>query len=89
MSRSERSGGDCARALASLYEFLDSEVDHASRAEIQHHIEACEPCLDEFQLERMVRVLVARSCCERAPQPLRDKVLLSIRQVHIQITETD
>jgi hypothetical protein len=35
----------------------------------------------------MVKALVARSCNERAPQPLRDRVLLSIRQVHVQITE--
>ncbi len=78
---------DCADVLASLYLFLDHEIDDASSAEIRHHLEACAPCLSEYDLELMVKALVARSCAERAPQPLRDRVLLSIRQVHIEVSD--
>jgi mycothiol system anti-sigma-R factor len=78
---------DCADVLASLYLFLDSEIDVASSAEIRRHLDACAPCLSEYDLEKVVKALVARSCRERAPEPLRDRVLLSIRQVHVQITE--
>ena len=85
---SEHEPADCADVLASLYLFLDSEIDDASSAEIREHLDACAPCLSEYDLERMVKALVARSCRERAPEPLRDRVLLTIRSVHISITET-
>jgi mycothiol system anti-sigma-R factor len=80
---------DCADVLASLDLFLDAEIDSASDAEIRQHLDQCAPCLSEYDLERVVKALVARSCSERAPQPLRDRVMLSIRQVHVQITDTD
>lgn len=80
-------GPDCEQALANLYLFIDQEIDTASCAEIQTHIEECTPCLGEYELERVVKSLVSRSCSEVAPEPLRDKVLMSIRTVQIQITE--
>lgn len=81
-------GPDCEKALANLYLFIDQEMDTASCEEIQTHIDDCSDCLDEFDLERVVKQLVSRSCVEVAPTPLRDKVLLSIRTVQVQITET-
>ena len=80
-------GPDCEKALQNLYLFIDQEMDTASCDEIQQHIEDCSPCLTEFELERVVKQLVSRSCTEVAPQPLRDKVLISIRTVQIEITE--
>lgn len=80
-------GPDCEKALESLYLFIDSEMDTASCAEIQSHIDECASCLDEFDLEQLVRSLVSRSCSEEAPAPLREKVLLSIRTVQVQVTE--
>ena len=80
-------GPDCQKALANLYSFIDSELDTASCAEIQAHIDDCASCLDEFDLEQLVRSLVSRSCSEVAPEPLREKVLLSIRTVQVQVTE--
>ena len=45
----------------------------------------CGPCLAKYDLERTVKSLVARSCSEQAPNELRDKVLLRIREVQITI----
>jgi mycothiol system anti-sigma-R factor len=70
-----------------LYLFLDQEIDTASRSEIQEHIDGCSDCLSEYDLERVVKALVSRSCTEKAPEPLRAKVLYSIRAVQVQITE--
>ncbi len=84
---SECDGPDCASALENLYLFLDREIDTASCDEIQAHIDDCSTCLSEYDLERVVKALVSRSCSEPAPEPLREKVLYSIRQVHVQITE--
>ncbi|MFI5425497.1 mycothiol system anti-sigma-R factor [Aeromicrobium sp. UC242_57] len=81
-------GPDCEQALENLYLFIDQEIDTASCAEIESHISECTPCLSEYELERVVKSLVSRSCSEVAPEPLRAKVLMSIRTVQIQITET-
>ena len=72
---------DCAKVLAQLYTFIDHELDDASSGEIQHHLDECAPCLHHHELDILVRRLVARSCSEPAPAPLRDRVLLSIREV--------
>jgi mycothiol system anti-sigma-R factor len=72
-------GCDCTKALENLYLFLDREIETASEAEIQEHIENCSDCLTEYDLERVVKALVSRSCTEVAPEPLRERVLISIR----------
>ena len=85
---------DCGEVLAQLYLFIDHELDDASSGEIQHHLDECAPCLHHHELDILVRKLVARSCTEPAPAPLRDRVLLSIREVvhaevrHTGVTET-
>ena len=78
---------ECGQALERLYLFIDHEMDDASCEEIEAHIKSCSPCLDEYDLERVVKTLVARSCHEVAPEPLREKVLFSIRTLQIEITE--
>ncbi|MGH3453039.1 MAG: mycothiol system anti-sigma-R factor [Nocardioidaceae bacterium] len=76
---------DCAEILAQLYLFLDHEMDDASCTEIAQHLEECHPCLEKYDLDRIVKALVQRSCSEEAPPPLRERVLFSIREVQVQI----
>jgi len=85
---SECEGPNCQQALENLYLFIDQEIDTASCAEIQSHIDQCRECLDVYDLERVVKSLVSRSCNEVAPEVLRQKVLVSIRTVQVHITET-
>jgi mycothiol system anti-sigma-R factor len=80
-------GPDCEKALENLYLFIDEEIDTASCAEIQHHIDECTDCLGVYDLERVVKSLVSRSCSEVAPEPLRERVLYSIRTVQVHINE--
>jgi mycothiol system anti-sigma-R factor len=65
---------DCGEALAHLYEYLDGEVAPDDHARIAEHLAECGPCLQEFDVERIVKALVARSCCQVAPSELRAKV---------------
>ena len=96
MSPSTGSGGpcgaphdqDCSEVLERVFFFIDNELPTADFAQIQHHLDECGPCLQKYDLERTVKTLVQRSCAERAPAGLRDKVLLRIRQVQVEITET-
>ena len=85
---SNASDPDCSAVLGRVFFFLDNELEQADCAEIQHHLDECAPCLQKYDLERKVKALVARSCPEHAPASLRERVLLSIRQVQVQITET-
>lgn len=79
---------NCDKLLQQIYFFIDNELDQADAAEIKQHIDDCAPCLDEVALERLVKKLVARSCTERAPVELRQRVVFSIRQVQLQVTQT-
>ena len=76
---------DCNEILDRVYVFIDHELDNASSEQIQTHLDECGPCLREVDLERLVKALVARSCHERAPVELRQRVMFSIRQVQIEI----
>ena len=76
---------DCSATLKRLFLFIDNEMDQASNSEIQEHLDDCAPCLAKYDLERLVKMLVARSCCERAPSSLRARVLLSIHQVQLTV----
>jgi mycothiol system anti-sigma-R factor len=79
---------DCSEVLERMFYFIDHELADADYAEIQQHLDECAPCLQKYDLERTVKSLVARCCSEHAPDRLRERVLLSIRQVQVQITET-
>jgi mycothiol system anti-sigma-R factor len=77
---------DCREVLDRVYVFIDNELEGASKKQIQTHLDECGPCLREVDLERIVKALVARSCTERAPVELRQRVMFSIRQVQIELS---
>lgn len=87
MSCGDPHDADCAAALERMFDFIDRELAEADREQIQRHLDECAPCLDEYDLERLVKTLVARSCAEHAPEELKLKVLLRIRQVQVEISD--
>ncbi len=88
MSCGEPHDRDCADVLDRVFYFIDNELADADQSEIPHHLDECGPCLQKYDLERTVKALVARSCSEHAPETLREKVLLRIRTVQVEIHET-
>ncbi len=78
---------DCADYLEQIVYFLDNELDTADCAAVRVHLDECGPCLEKYDLQRTVKAIVARSCSERAPEGLLDKVRVQIREVQISITE--
>jgi mycothiol system anti-sigma-R factor len=85
-SHADHAAKDCSEVLDRVFFFLDNELDQADCADIQRHLDECGPCLAKYNLERTVKTLVARSCTEVAPEGLRQRVLMSIKQVSVQIT---
>ena len=81
---------DCAEILDRVYLFLDRELDdgQVSYAAVEQHLDECAPCLRTYDLERVVKYLLARSCgCERAPAELRQRVLTRIQQIRVEIID--
>jgi len=75
---------DCAEFLDQIVYLLDNELDAADCAAVRVHLDSCNPCLEKYDLQRTVKALVARSCSEAAPDELRQRVMLRIREVQVQ-----
>lgn len=80
---------DCQEALNHLYEFLDGEITPDSHDQISHHLHECGPCLQEYDVERIVKSIVARSCAEVAPAQLKTRLMAQLGIAHNQAQPTD
>lgn len=56
---------ECREVLARLYEYLDGELDAAGSDRVRAHLEACRPCLNRFEFERLFHEYVVA----RVPRP--------------------
>ena len=82
------SAQDCAEYLERIVYFLDNELDDADCEAVRIHLDSCNPCLVRYDLQRTVKSVVARSCAEKAPSDLRERVRIQIREVQVRITES-
>jgi len=78
----------CAEFLDRIVYLLDDELDSGEVAEVKAHLEECAPCLQNYDLQRTVKALVARSCMEHAPEGLRERVRVQIQQIRVTYTES-
>ncbi|WP_235735884.1 mycothiol system anti-sigma-R factor [Nocardioides alcanivorans] len=78
---------DCADYLERIVFLIDNELDEADCSDVRRHLDECGPCLHKYDLELTVKQVVARSCSEQAPDGLRQRVLVQLRQVQVRINE--
>jgi mycothiol system anti-sigma-R factor len=78
---------NCAEVLQRMMFFIDNELADADSTQIKQHLDDCAPCLDEHEMERVVKAVVARSCSEHAPEELRQRVIFRIREVEIRLSD--
>ena len=76
---------DCAQALARVYEYLDGELSPADLDRIREHIDDCGPCLQQYDLDVALKALVRRSCQESAPADLRQRIMVKITEIQVEI----
>ena len=77
---------DCSAVIDRMFVFIDNELDPANCDQIEQHLAECGPCLEKYNLERAVKALVRRCCGnDVAPDTLRQRVLVSIREVQVQV----
>jgi len=70
----------CLDAVTVVYEFLDGELQGASKEHVRAHFEACQRCYPHLRLEEAFREAIRRACTgEKAPEDLRENVLSLLR----------
>ena len=79
----------CSEVLEKVYLYLDGEAETDDHEHIRIHLDECSPCLRKFGLEQAVKALGARSCAEQAPIELRDRVMLRLQQVRVEIEHVE
>ena len=75
---------DCSEVLERLAFFVDQELANADYAQIQRHLDECQPCLDMLLFEQRMKTHLARSCAEPCPDAVRQRVRVRIREVRVE-----
>ena len=57
---SETKMGDCESVARALWDYLDAELDDATLAQIQAHLDNCEPCRTHADFERRLLDALSR-----------------------------
>ena len=65
---------DCDEVLREIYTFLDGELTPEARSAIEGHLNGCTDCLEVYDFEAELRMLIARKCTERVPERLRLRI---------------
>jgi anti-sigma factor RsiW len=69
----------CDRAGAVVHGYFDNELDAAGAAAFERHLEQCSECVDALEdLESLRSSMSLAQLYERAPTPLRKKILASL-----------
>ncbi len=71
---------DCNDAVKELYTFLDGELTDARRSAIRGHLDGCHPCLEAFDFEAELRMVVSHHCREQVPEALKARIAALIEQ---------
>ena len=76
----------CTEVLDQLYAYLDGELGAPDCDKIAQHLDECGPCLQEYDLDEVVKQLVHKHCGhDLVPGELRAKVLIRIKQVQAEL----
>ncbi len=79
---------DCSEVLHRVYEYLDGEMTPDDTRKIKDHLDACGPCLQEYDLDQALKAIVKRSCaCEEAPVELRTQIMARITTIRYEISD--
>jgi mycothiol system anti-sigma-R factor len=75
---------ECAEVLAEVWTLLDGECSPEARDRLRRHLEDCPPCFQIYGLEERIKTLISTKCRgERAPESLRERLLVEIRRTTI------
>ena len=77
--------GDCSEVLHRIYEYLDGEMSADDVRRVAAHLNECQPCLAEHDLDVALKQVVRRSCSgETAPMAVRMQIMQRITMVRLE-----
>jgi len=71
-------GEDCREAVELLYHYIDGELTEERRVLISAHLDDCPPCMQAFDFEAELRVVVSQRCRDRVPESLQQRIAQTI-----------
>ena len=71
---------DCNETLREIYLFLDGQLTEDDRAHIQQHLDDCSPCLEAFDFEAELRLVIKSRCVDQVPEPLRARIAKALER---------
>ncbi|GLB62555.1 hypothetical protein NCCP2495_04330 [Dietzia sp. NCCP-2495] len=80
---------DCHDARRDLSLLVDLECDDACRSRLEHHLAGCPECREMFLSEHRLKAKLSKSCCEKAPPRLRERLMVEIRRTTVTTTDAD
>ncbi len=85
MTQEKRDDCGCDEAVSELWAYLDSELERPEADRVRAHLESCHGCLEEHDVELVVKKLVRR-CYESdptAPDALRARIHETLTTIRI------
>jgi mycothiol system anti-sigma-R factor len=80
-------GNNCTDALDRLWEYLDSELPELDAQTVRTHLAECQGCLEEYDVDVVVKHLVKRGCQEVAPEALRVRIHEQLTVMRVTVTD--
>ena len=71
---------DCNDTLRELYLYLDGQLTDEDRVHIQQHLDDCSPCLEAFDFEAVLRLVVRSRCVDEVPESLRARIARALER---------
>jgi len=65
---------ECEEVIGHVEEYLSSPMSADDARDLRHNVAGTLPGLADLEVEEIIRVIMKRSCCERAPETLRVRV---------------
>jgi mycothiol system anti-sigma-R factor len=71
---------DCNETLRELYLYLDGQLTEDDRVHIQQHLDDCSPCLEAYDFEAELRLVVRSRCVDEVPESLRARIARALER---------
>jgi len=81
---------DCSQVLAEVWLLLDHECDVARRQKLEQHLVECGPCLEQYGIDKHLKLLLARKCGgDHASDQFKERLRTTIRRAVMEQTVVD
>ncbi|MGO1320547.1 MAG: mycothiol system anti-sigma-R factor [Galactobacter sp.] len=77
------SAAETATRMERIHEYLNGALSWEDLLHLQEHLAECPECAQQYDLECIIRSVVARSCHESAPATLHSRIKIRIEEIRI------